>query len=227
MPRARIHQQIIAIGAVLTALSLAGVQAASAETEVFKDILRPHGVSRTTAQKDADAPICGADRNGQFDDVPAFERCMRAHGWAVASIKPDAEDRAIGGAFYDDMTGRSRSEAALQSDTRACDPQGRLKEGGPQFARCMARHGWRLAFSLPVRHAPTYAGSPSSGPSSSAQAQTEEDNFWEAQRNEDAARQMQQSIDATNAANAAAAQAAADAATQQNNIIQSTCNYSC
>src|SRR5215469_12298729 len=159
MPRSGIHRQTIAIGAVLTALSLAGVQAASAETDVFKDILRPHGVSRSTAQKDADARACGADRNGQFDNVPAFERCMRAHGWAVAYIKPDAEDRASGGAFYDDMSGRSRSEAALHVDTRACNPQGRPKDGGPQFARCMARHGWRLAFSLPVPHT---GGGPSS-----------------------------------------------------------------
>jgi len=221
MRRSGIHRRTIAIGAVLTALSLAGVPAALAETDVFKDILRPHGVSRTTAQKDADARACGADSDGNFDNVPVFERCMRAHGWAVASIKPNAEERATGGSFYDDMTGRDRSDAALQKDTRACDPHGQLRPGSPAFARCMASHGWRTAFTLPVPR--TYAR----GPSGSAQAQTDEDNFWEAQRNEDAARQMQQSIDATNAANAATAAANAAAAQQQNEIIQQTCNYSC
>jgi hypothetical protein len=144
-----------------------------------------------------------------------------------AAIKPDADDRAVGGAFYDDMTGGSRSEAALHADTRACNPSGRLKDGSPRFARCMASRGWRLAFSLPVPRAPAYADGPSGGSRSRAQAQTDADNFWEAQRNEDAARQMQQSIDATNAANAAAAAAAAAAATQQNNIISQTCNYAC
>lgn len=204
MPLSRIDRRTIAIGAVVTALSLAGLQAASAETEVFKDVLRPHGVARGLAQKDADSRACGGDSGGRFDNVPAFERCMRQHGWAVATIKPNAAERAMGGTFYDDMTGQSRSEAALHVDTRACNPAGRLLEGSPIFARCMTSHGWRLSFSLPVPHARTYAG----GPSRSSSSNDEERRNDEAARNDESRRQLQDSIDTTNANNAAAAAAA-------------------
>jgi hypothetical protein len=186
MPRSGIHRHAIAIGAVLTALSLAGVEAALAETDVFQDTLRPHGVSRTTAQKDADARKCGARSDGSFDNVPAFERCMRAHGWAVAEIKPDAGERAIGGGFYDDMSGRDRSNGALQAATHACDPQGRRSPGSPVFARCMASHGWRTSFTLPVPR--TSAGSSSSHATAeqtywdSVHASEQQNDWWRLQQ---------------------------------------------
>jgi len=224
MSRSGIYRQIIAIGAVLTALSLAGVQAACAETDMFKDTLRPHGVARGAAQRNADGLACGANRDYTIrpSELGAFERCMLAHGWAHTYTKPDAAERAAGGTVYDDMTGPSRGEAALHADRRACGSQGRLKEGNPQFAQCMASHGWRLAFSLPAPHAPTYAGGSSwsggwswSGGSSS----TADDTYWESthwsdQQNDWARQQMlQQSNDATSAATAAAAAQAACAST--------------
>jgi hypothetical protein len=76
--------------AVLGAALLFGAQAASAETQIFKDILRPHGVERSLAQKFADGHRCGATANNTFTNAAAFQKCMRARGWALDHTVPDA-----------------------------------------------------------------------------------------------------------------------------------------
>ena len=220
MPRT--GRTTIAISVVLITLSLAGAQAALAETDVLKDVLRPHGIARGEAQRDADSRACGATSDRQSygvpaSELPAFERCMRAHGWAHAYTKPEAAERAIGGTVYDAMTGRSRGEAVLYADRRACSPPERLKEGNLQFARCMASHGWRLAFALPAPATPTYAGGPSRSSGSGRSHEIAEETYWEAQhwadQQNDWARQesINQESNAAAAATSAAAAAAAAA----------------
>jgi uncharacterized Fe-S cluster protein YjdI len=74
--------------AALAALVL-GAQAASADTQIFKDVLRPDGVARSQEQKFADGQACGATADNTFTDVAAFQTCMRGRGWVVDHIVPD------------------------------------------------------------------------------------------------------------------------------------------
>ena len=80
--------------AILSAAPLFGVQAASADMEGFRDILRPHGVERSLAQKFADGRRCGSTANNTFTNAAAFQKCMRARGWALDHAVPDAPPSA-------------------------------------------------------------------------------------------------------------------------------------
>ena len=136
--------------AALSACAILVAHAAHAETEIFKDVLRPNGVERSQAQKFADGRACGSTANDTFTNVPAFEKCMRAHGWVVDQVKADATD--VDGATYDDMrplaNGQPRGDAALHADGRKCDPSGHANVKSPRIKQCMLNHGWRLSFVI-------------------------------------------------------------------------------
>jgi hypothetical protein len=78
------------LGTVLgTMLVLGGMlTAASADTWVFRDALRPNGHDRTKAAKLADGRKCGLSHN-TFKDGSPFEQCMLARGWTLDHIIPD------------------------------------------------------------------------------------------------------------------------------------------
>jgi hypothetical protein len=65
------------------------VGAASADTQVFKDVLHPNGGARGQAQKFDDGRLCGAAPDNTFTDAPAFQHCMRGRGWVVDQVAPD------------------------------------------------------------------------------------------------------------------------------------------
>ena len=86
-----------------TMLILGGmINAASADTWVFRDIQRPHGHDRGMAAKRADGRKCGA-RNNAFKDenVSAFQSCMLVHGWTLDHIIPDPTPRYAHGSSDD------------------------------------------------------------------------------------------------------------------------------
>jgi hypothetical protein len=137
--------------AALLAALIAGASPALAETMIFKDALKPHGVSRSNAEKHAAFAACKA-MGISDDNVPAVEKCLRGKGWVLASIKPDPSD--LPGATYDDMwqppNGPRRSSAVLDADTRACDPSGNMNVKSAASQHCMSAHGWRLSFVIPT-----------------------------------------------------------------------------
>jgi hypothetical protein len=72
-----------------TVLILAGMlNAAHADTWIFKDTLRPGGQDRGMAVKRADGRKCGSSHD-TFKDGSPFVECMRSHGWALDHIVPD------------------------------------------------------------------------------------------------------------------------------------------
>jgi len=139
-------RRLVVAPALVSAPLLFGLQAAQAETHIYRDVLRPGGVARSLAQKVADSRLCGAAADGSFTNVPAFESCMRAHGWVRTAVKPDASD--TDGDSWDDMRpyGRERGNAELQEDSLRCNPSRAPLTASVK--KCMLRLGWRFAFSL-------------------------------------------------------------------------------
>jgi hypothetical protein len=86
-----------------TILILGGMlNAASADTWVFRDIQRPNGHDRGMAVKRADGRKCGARNNAFKDaDVSAFQSCMAARGWTLDHIVPDSVTRTAHGSSSD------------------------------------------------------------------------------------------------------------------------------
>jgi hypothetical protein len=78
---------------IATALILGGMlNAAQADTWVFKDMQRPNGHDRSMAAKRADGRKCGALPGGRAfkdADAPNMRECMFARGWALDHIIPD------------------------------------------------------------------------------------------------------------------------------------------
>jgi hypothetical protein len=78
---------------MIAALFLAGsVLAARADTTtyVFKDVVKPYGQDRSGAVRQADGRACGV--SGDLDlpkNIPAFKKCMLAHGWRFDHIERD------------------------------------------------------------------------------------------------------------------------------------------
>jgi hypothetical protein len=64
------------------------VGAASADTDVFRDTLRPGGHDRSMAAKFADGRRCGASRQNTFSDSAAFRQCMQSRGWVLDTSWP-------------------------------------------------------------------------------------------------------------------------------------------
>jgi hypothetical protein len=105
----------------LTVISLSIAQAA--DTYHFKDVLRPHGHERGLSAKFADGRSCGASGSHFSGDVEAFERCMRAHGWAVDRYTPDPKarvsERRSSSTYIDPDTGMSCHNAG---GVAICEP---------------------------------------------------------------------------------------------------------
>jgi hypothetical protein len=98
---------------------------------------------------------------------------MRAHGWALNHIAPDASD--VDGATFDDMRGTAkgqRGNAALHADARKCNPSGRADYESPKVKQCMLNRGWRLSFVV-AKPNPTNEAS-----ASSASNPWADHNFW-------------------------------------------------
>jgi hypothetical protein len=107
-------RRMVMATAVMSAPAIFGVQAASADTQVFRDILRPNGVERSQAQKFADGRSCGLSANNTFTNARAFQKCMRARGWVLDHIVPDAPPTWI-----DPDTGLECHSAGIAA---VCDP---------------------------------------------------------------------------------------------------------
>lgn len=78
---------------VAATLILGGMlNAAQADTWVFRDTLRPGGHDRGMAAKRADGRKCGTVR-GSFKNGTGFEPCMAARGWVLDHVIPDPPSR--------------------------------------------------------------------------------------------------------------------------------------
>jgi hypothetical protein len=62
---------------------------ASADTDIFRDTLRPGGHDRSLAAKFADGRKCGASRQNTFTDSAAFQQCMQSRGWVLDHVVAD------------------------------------------------------------------------------------------------------------------------------------------
>ncbi len=103
MPRTRISLAVAALATLLL-----GVEAAGADTQVFKDVLRPNGAARSQDQKIADGRACGLSADNTFTDAPAFQQCMRGRGWVVDHVIPDPKPTWI-----DPQTGLECHQAGI------------------------------------------------------------------------------------------------------------------
>jgi hypothetical protein len=146
---------------LLALFSTGGALTAAAETDVYKDVLRPNGHSRSAAARNADFRACGWV--GQLNDE-AFQKadaCMRARGWmidhvipsksAASSITPrddnDLPDSPNDILKWDNTRKQKRGDAELQSDANYCDQQAGWQVGPPTTAykTCMLSRGWRFS----------------------------------------------------------------------------------
>ena len=90
----------LVLGTVVILYGMIG--AASAETDVFRDTLRPGGHDRSMAAKIADGRKCGARHNAFKDEnVSTFQGCMFARGWTLDHIIPDPVPRTAHGSNDD------------------------------------------------------------------------------------------------------------------------------
>ncbi|MGD0848911.1 hypothetical protein [Bradyrhizobium sp.] len=106
------------LGTVLILGALFG--AASAQTDVFRDTLRPGGHDRSMAAKIADGRKCGLSRQNTFTDSAAFQACMQSRGWVLDHVIADRSAR-----FIDPDTGMSCYD---QGGASICEPpQGTVK----------------------------------------------------------------------------------------------------
>jgi hypothetical protein len=53
----------------------------------YSDVLKPGGRARGNDDEHADAYVCDGDNAGNIG-TPAFDACMRAHGWRFAHFEP-------------------------------------------------------------------------------------------------------------------------------------------
>ena len=224
-----IIQRVVAAGAISTALCVSAAHAASSSA-VFRDVLKPNGQARNTAEKFADGAACGMSAGHQIRVImPVFKQCMAGKGWAFDHYRPDPSSRPRVGTnvnFTDtrgDANGHPRGNAALQADSRTCKA-GYRDEESTSFKQCLAAHGWQFMYAqyAPRPHVQTapQAGSWAHWGGSSSSSNSNLDD--EARRNDEARAATQAASDAINASNAAvAAQQAADQI-QQNNIINQT-----
>src|ERR1700674_1714461 len=80
-------------------LILAGMlNAANADTWVFRDTLRPSGHDRGMVSKRADGRKCGASRSGRefvTANGQSFQECMLARGWTLDHVIPDPPSASL------------------------------------------------------------------------------------------------------------------------------------
>src|ERR1700722_18767660 len=114
----------LVLGTVVILWGMIG--AASAETDVFRDALRPDGHDRSMAAKIADGRKCGLTRQNTYTDRAGFEVCMQASGWVLDHVvqdKPVVQDKSA--RFIDSDTGLS---CYNQGGASICEPpQGTVK----------------------------------------------------------------------------------------------------
>jgi len=214
------------VAAAALAAMLGGGAAQANDKVTFRDVLRPHGQARSSAQQIADGHACGTSAGGTLEVIlPVFERCMRRKGWVLARYDADPATVPTSGTNlgYTDTRGNGhaqpRDDAILQSDTQACGG-GRRDEQSAGFKRCMAAHGWRYMYAqrAPAPPRSRWAGSWSSSSSSSSSADDSVRRDDDIRRIDESNRMMQsisdQAVDNTNAVNA---QQAADQAQQNAN----------
>jgi hypothetical protein len=118
-----------------TVLILGGMlNAARADTWVFRDTLRPNGHDRSMAAKRADGRKCGLTRQNMFGDGDAFVRCMQTYGWALNHVVPDQSSR-----YIDPDSGMSCQNIG---GVAVCDPpQGTVKYYDPDQGLNCTRTG--------------------------------------------------------------------------------------
>jgi hypothetical protein len=103
-----------------TALILASALNASADTQTYRDVLRPHGHSRTTVAMNTAFRACGADRDNEYPTAEAavFRKCMLRRGWKlVSSTRDPVQQNDPSGAAASDSAGisdRNDDDAAAQ-----------------------------------------------------------------------------------------------------------------
>jgi hypothetical protein len=206
-------RRTMAATAILVALALN--TASAADTAYFKDVRMPNGHARDMAAKLADGAACGASADRSIGNMPAFEKCMGAHGWALDHFGPGASGPVQNTAvhFVDMSEGQRRSDAALQTDTTACDGGGKTDVESASFKQCMLGRGWQFTFT---QHAPAPAPGPSWSSgwawSNSPSFGANNDDF--VRGNDDSNRSNQAISDAINAASQATADSDAAAAAQ-------------
>jgi hypothetical protein len=118
----------IVVAFVTSALLSGVVQAARADTWIFRDISRPHGRERSMAAKLADAHRCGATGHQFTDDrAPNMQQCMLDHGWALDHIVPDPAPRFSRNAIRDreDEELEKRNQEAADDAERQRDEEAR------------------------------------------------------------------------------------------------------
>ena len=219
MTRARIFGRAVAAAVICAAVSAGAAQANDKVT--FRDVLKPHGHTRSKSQQRADGRACGTVGPAQTlsTTLPAFEKCMGAKGWVLDHYTPDPSVRVRGtlehyADTHGDANGHPRGTRALHADERACKARGH-----GNLKQCLAERGWRL---MVVQHGPAprvaarrqpswpaWAGSSSSGSSTNIDD--------DVRHIDEMNRMMQQNSDAASQASVAAQQAA-DQQQQINNM---------
>jgi hypothetical protein len=172
-------------------LTLNGAHANDGVT--FRDVLKPGGKARSSAQKLADGDACGTTGpHHTIAFMPTFEKCMNAKGY-VLDHYTSHETPAAGGKtdHYVDIKGdghdHERGDGALQADTRAC-----RAIAGKNINACLADRGWKYMLTkygppLPHRHAVASAPQSSWGWSWSSSGSSSSSN------NDDSVRQIDES----------------------------------
>jgi hypothetical protein len=85
-----------ATATMLAAFSLATVHNAAAETDVYKDVLRPNGQARSNAAKWADFAACGWRTDTISDsEFQKANKCMNRHGWVIDHIVQDRANKTV------------------------------------------------------------------------------------------------------------------------------------
>ena len=222
----------LALAATLACAALPLSAAHADDGATFRDVLKPGGKERTSAEKIADGVACGTvgpSRTIPF--MPTFEKCMNAKGWVLDHYTTQAARPAPGDTttHYVDVKGDgnnvSRDDAALQVDTRACRATAKT---GKVVSACLADHGWQVMLT---QHGPPLprtrvVAAPPSNPSWSTwgttwgSSDTSSDDSVrrddEQRRNDDFNRMMQSNSDSNNATiQSVNDQQAADAVQQQ------------
>jgi hypothetical protein len=113
------------------------------------------GPARGDAEEQRDVARCdhGAPKS---IGAPAFNACMRAHGWRFSWFEPPAKppDPAAhldGDYVYDDIApGPERSEAEEQRAADICDHGSDDQIGSPAFNRCMLARNWQFSRFRPA-----------------------------------------------------------------------------
>ena len=97
---------------VAATLILGGIlNAAQADTWVFRDTQRPGGHDRGTAAKRSDGRKCGTVR-GSFKDRTGFEPCMAARGWVLDHVIPDPPSRHARNSRHDERPSVDNSSSS-------------------------------------------------------------------------------------------------------------------